>query len=101
MGHLLATEPILEDADFIWLTPLIKNEALRAQIVSRRHHALFVIGTADYHFDAALLADIEAATGGESLVLEGVHHGLLIDGKPLASLKVLQQIVVRMEAFII
>ena len=100
LGHLLATGPTLRHADWIWLTPLLRNQALRQQICSVPHHALFVIGTADQHYDAGLLAEIEQAVGGESLVVEGANHSLEIPGNPLASIQIMQQVIQKIEAFV-
>ena len=100
LGHLLATEPGLRQANYVWLTPLLRNQALRQQIGSVPHRALLVIGTADQHYDAALLAEVEHAVGGESLVVEGANHSLEIPGEPLASIRVMQQVIQKIQAFI-
>lgn len=100
LGHLLTTESQLRGADAIWLTPLLRTDALRRQIASVRHRALFVIGTADHQYDADLLREVERATGGESLVLDGANHGLEVAGKPVESVRMMERIVARIDAFV-
>lgn len=100
LGHLLATQPASSKANYVWLTPLFRNEALRLQMMSLNHHALFVIGTNDTHYDEQMLSEVETATGGESLVFEHADHSLEVSGKPIKSLEFLQQFVTRLENFI-
>jgi hypothetical protein len=100
LGHLLTTQPEVENTGFVWLTPLFRNEALHLQMMSRKHRALFVIGSSDPHYDQSKLAEVETATGGESLVFGSADHSLEIPGKPLESLQFLQQFVTRLENFI-
>jgi hypothetical protein len=100
LGHLLMTQPELHTANFIWLTPLFRNEAFRLQVMSLAHHALFVIGSSDPYYDKQILSGVETSTGGESLVFEDADHSLEIPGKPLESLQVLQRYLSRLEAFV-
>jgi hypothetical protein len=100
LGHLLAAQPALSKENFVWLTPLFRNEALRLQMMSRKHHALFVIGSSDTHYDAQLLSSVKTVTGGESLVFEHADHSLEISGKPLESLQLLQQLTTALIKFI-
>jgi hypothetical protein len=101
----LAMSGLLEDARFaeaacVWSTPILADEGLCAQI--RKHHprSLFIIGTADHFYRPALLRELVEATGGEALVLEGVHHGLEIDGDVPGTLAALQRIAKAMQEFI-
>jgi hypothetical protein len=66
--------------------------------MSLEHHALFVIGTEDNHYDRAMLSEIEEATGGESLVFEDADHRLELPGKPLESSQFLKDFVTRLES---
>ena len=100
LGTLLAAEPGLEQADFIWLTPILQNSRIRQSMMSRRHHGLFVIGTADGQYDPSLLDEVLQATGGESLVLPGADHGLEIEGNPLESVRCMERIIVELERFV-
>jgi hypothetical protein len=56
LGHLLTTQLEVKDAVFVWLTPLFNNEVFRQQIMAKKHHGLFVIGSSYPHHDRAKLA---------------------------------------------
>jgi hypothetical protein len=99
MGHLLE-DPVYSAAACIWSTPILANAWLCAQIRERRPRSLFIIGTADQFYDPALLGDLVDATGGKALVLEGVHHGLEIEGDIPGTLTALHRIVDAMQEFI-
>src|SRR5687767_294277 len=92
MAHLLSTESKLGTARAVWLTPLLRNENLRAQIKTWGGKSLFVIGTADQDYDEALLKEVEAATHGKSLVIEGGDHLLEVQGDFFASVQALEKI---------
>jgi hypothetical protein len=100
LGQLLAADPPLPDADFIWLTPVLKSPPVHQAMMSRRHHGLIVIGTADTQYDESLLAEAVQSTGGESLVLPGVDHGLEIPGDALGSIQAVETIVRKINDFI-
>ena len=101
MGHLLTAEPDLSHAQAIWLTPLLWNELLRAQIQRARPRSLFAVGTADAHYHARYLAELKAATGGEAVVIEGANHSLEIAGDAMGSLRALEQIMRAVQAFLL
>ncbi len=98
--HLLAADPALEKADFLWLTPILRDEYLRRGMAARRHHGLFVIGTADSLYDESLLAEVVQSTGGESLVLPGVDHGLEIPDDAPGSIRAMETIIRRIDQFV-
>ncbi len=100
LGSLLAAEPSLSEADFIWLTPVLRDPQIRQGMMTRRHHGLFVIGTADGLYDESLLAEVLQATGGESLVLPGVDHGLEIPGDVPGSIRAMETIVLKIDQFV-
>lgn len=100
VGHLLSTRTQLPGLQCIWLTPLLRDPALRAQIKQVRHRALFVIGTADPQYDAGALAEVRQATGGDGLVIDGADHGLEIDGDVVQSIRVMQQVVEGIQRFL-
>jgi hypothetical protein len=100
LTFLLAAEPALPRADFIWLTPVLKSPLVRQAMMFRRHHGLFVIGTADTQYDESLLAEVVQSTGGESLVLPGVDHGLEIPGDVTGSIRAMETIVQKIDDFV-
>ena len=100
MGHLLTMEEPAMPMRAVWLTPLLGQERLRQQIVRFAGPSLFVIGTADSHYDPALLEDMRLATGGEAVVIDGADHGMDIAGDPVASVRALERIVEAMAGFL-
>ena len=102
MGHLLTSDVGPAGATAVWLTPLLRFEQARGQIArwGRSGRSLFVIGSADPYYDAAGLAEVEQATGGESLVIEGADHSLEIPGDMARSLEALQQVMRALERFL-
>lgn len=93
MAALLASDGRLRGADCIWLTPLVKDDRLRAVVAAHRPRSLFVAGSADHHYDRALLDEVTASAGGGSLVIEGADHSLEIAGDVLSSIEAMARIV--------
>jgi hypothetical protein len=100
IGHLLEVEERLSRAEYVWLTPLLRDLLLRAQIERGRPHSLFVIGTADPHYSLSALSEAEDATGGQSVVVEGADHSLEIGGDILRSLHAMEQVMGALERFL-
>jgi hypothetical protein len=100
MGHLLTTEAALDNAQTIWLTPLLWHDILRSQIQQVRPRSLFAVGTADPHFDATCLAELEAATEGEKVVIDGGNHSLEIEGDVMASLQAVERVMRAVQSFV-
>jgi hypothetical protein len=100
MGHLLTTENALQKAQAIWLTPLLWNDLWRSQVQRARPRSLFASGTADPHYDAAHLAELQAATDGQAVLVEGANHSLEIEGDVMASLQALEQVVQAVQTFL-
>ena len=100
MGSLLA-DPRFQSATCLWLTPLLTVERLRARIEEACPRSLFVIGTADRFYRPELLAQLERATGGRSLVIAGADHALEIPGDIPKSLDALDQMVAAMGEFLV
>jgi len=100
IGHLLATQERLPSPQCVWLTPILGNERLCAQIKQRPHRALFVVGTADSHYDPVKLAEVQQATGGEAVVIENADHSLEIAGDIVKSIRALEGIIAEMQRFL-
>jgi predicted alpha/beta-hydrolase family hydrolase len=100
MGHLLATEDQLRDANAIWLTPVLRSESLCRQIKEWGRRSLIVMGTVDPHYNQALLDEIQGATDSEILIIEGADHSLEIGGNVLQSLEAMQRVVRAIQAFV-
>jgi predicted alpha/beta-hydrolase family hydrolase len=100
MGHLLTTADPLPNAGAVWLTPLLSNEPLRQQIQQYGGPSLFVIGTADPHFDPVVLEQMQVATVGEAVVVRNADHGMDIPGDPIASVRALERVVEALSRFL-
>jgi hypothetical protein len=95
MGHLLSADAALREVrtQCIWLTPLLREERLRAQIVEGGRRSLFVIGTADQHYAPGYLRQVQEATGGQTVVIDGANHSLEIEGDVAGSLRAMERVV--------
>jgi len=100
MGHLLAMDARLAQSRRVWLTPVLRNDEVRAQIRRSGPRALVAIGTADPFYDPAYLADLEATAKSEVVVVEGADHSLEIAGNVWRSLQILEQVTHAIEAFV-
>lgn len=100
MGHLLTTETLPPVVNAIWLTPLVRFDFLRAQIKTFAGPSLFAIGTADPHYDAECLAEVQQATNGEVVTIAGADHGMNIAGDVSGSIKALDKIVQAVDVFL-
>jgi hypothetical protein len=100
MGYLLMEDARLSRARCVWLTPLLRDDRLRAQMRRARGHSLFVIGTADSHYDPAYLEEVRLASGGESVVIEGADHSLEVEGDTIGSIHAVEQTVRAIQQFL-
>jgi len=100
MGYLLTEDARLSRARCVWLTPLIRDDRLRAQMRRASGHSLFVIGTADSHYDPGYLEEVQLASGGESVVIQGADHSLEIEGDTVGSIRAVEQTVRVMQRFL-
>jgi pimeloyl-ACP methyl ester carboxylesterase len=101
MGYVLTNDPRFAGARCIWVTPLLTNDLLREQIKSAASPSLFVIGTADRYYDPAYLLELEAATGGRSLVVEDADHALEVRGGDVVqTIRVMERLVRSIDSFL-
>jgi len=100
LGAVLAADARLAHAHTVWLTPLLRIDHLRARIARWGGHSLFVIGTADPYYDAAYLAEVQHATRGAAVVVDGADHSLEIEGDVLRSLEAMMQVMRALHQFL-
>lgn len=100
MAHALAVDARLARARCIWLTPILRDDALRATIRQFKPRSFFAIGTADPLYDAALLDEMCRATGGDALVADGADHILEVPGDIEGSLAIMRNLTQRLRAFL-
>jgi len=100
MGHLLTMADPPPNVGAVWLTPLLADERLRQQISHYRGPSLFVIGTADPHFEPGVLEEMQVATTGEAVVVKNADHGMDIPGDPIASIRAVERVVEALGRFL-
>jgi dienelactone hydrolase len=100
MGHLLTTADPPPNVGAVWLTPMLAEERLRQQIQQYGGPSLFVIGTADPHFDPVVLEQMQVATIGEAVVVKNADHGMDIPGDPIASVRAVERVVEALSRFL-
>jgi predicted alpha/beta-hydrolase family hydrolase len=100
MGHLLTMADPPPNVGAVWLTPLLAEERLRQQISQYGGPSLFVIGTADPHFDPVVLEKMQVATIGEAVVVRNADHGMDIPGDPIASVRAVERVVEALSRFL-
>ncbi|MGH2561754.1 MAG: hypothetical protein ACRDJH_22025, partial [Thermomicrobiales bacterium] len=70
MGHLLTTEPPTARTRAVWLTPLLSEDRLRAQMMDFDGRSLLVIGVSDPHYDVAHIDELRTA-GHDTVIIDG------------------------------
>ena len=100
MGYLLTVADPHPNVGAVWLTPLLGEEQLRKQIQQYGGPSLFVIGTADPHFDPVVLEKMQVATIGEAVVVRNADHGMDIPGDPIASVRAIERVVEALGRFL-
>jgi len=100
MSHLLTSDNMFEKAKAVWLTPVFSNERFRKQIQQCPQQSLFVIGTADPHYDPKYLARFKADTKREILVIDGADHSLEIEDNLFLCLQVMERTMLAIKNFL-
>jgi hypothetical protein len=92
MAYLLDDDRFRK-AECVWLTPLLTQEYVRSQVNLHKPKSLFIVGTADPFYREEILSELVEATGGDSLVIDEMNHGLNITGDVQASIDAVSRIV--------
>jgi predicted alpha/beta-hydrolase family hydrolase len=100
MGYMLTMADPHPNVGAVWLTPLLGEERLRQQIQQYGGPSLFVIGTADPHFEPVVLEKMQVATIGEAVVVRNADHGMDIPGDPIASVRAVERVVEALSRFL-
>ena len=100
MGNLLTMVDPHPNVGAVWLTPLLGEERLRQQIQQYGGPSLFVIGTADPHFEPVVLEKMQVATIGEAVVVRNADHGMDIPGDQIASVRAVERVVEALGRFL-
>ena len=99
LAHWLTSDPPREPARIIWLTPLLKEDAVRLAIRQTTQPSLVVTGAADPHYDAALLADVAERPATTSIVIPEADHSLVVGLDPIESIHALQFVLAAIRDF--
>jgi hypothetical protein len=100
MGGLLDRLLDLPRSAWLWLTPVLSDERLVAQVARYQPLSLFVIGSADHYYDPAVLQQVTEATRSQPVVIDGADHSLEVKGQAQQSLQALQQVMAAVGSFI-
>ena len=100
LAHLAVNPPLSPSASFIWLTPLVKQAALRSAVAQAQPRSLFISGSADPLYDPAFFAGVVQSCRGESLLIPNADHVLEIPGDLPGSLEAMRRVLNALAAFI-
>ncbi|MFX0044592.1 MAG: hypothetical protein ACFE8Z_01970 [Candidatus Hermodarchaeota archaeon] len=93
IGRILDSHPESSAYKVIWHTPLLLMPEITQQIEKHKPESLFVIGTADPHYDEQILARLVEATNGEAVVVDDANHAMEVPGGVNDSLWAMEKIV--------
>ena len=99
MAPLLADDGRLRTAEAVWLTPVLKKPGFLDLLRRCPQRGLIVIGTADWYYDADILADLERQ-GLRVLVVPDVNHGLECPGDVVRSAEAMVEITRAIDRFL-
>lgn len=92
MARLLDTEAALEHARTVWLTPVLTDDRVWAQLRREGRPSVVAIGTADPLYDEARIAEARALPGTEVVVIDGADHSLELPDDVFGSLAALEEV---------
>lgn len=84
----------------IWLTPLVKRDDVRKAIEAEVLNSMFIIGTADSHYDASIVNDL-CRQEVRGVVIEGADHSMDVRGGIDNSISVLGSVFQEVEEFLV
>jgi len=91
ISRLVSTDSRLASSRIVWLTPVLSDDKVRAQIKTRKKD-LIVLGTADHYYDRAYMAELIAANNNEVLLVKGADHSMEIQGNVSESVAILGKV---------
>jgi len=100
MGYLLSNESLPSNVKAVWLTPLLKDVKLMAQMKQFNGPSLFISGASDPHYDSESMKEVQEATHGKVLLVEGGDHSLNIKDDIIRSIRELQRVIDGIKVFI-
>jgi hypothetical protein len=99
MSQLFADITFEGTLQAIWLTPVLRDPIFRA-LLHEKERSLLVIGDKDHYYDARLVQEFQAQTTDQVMLVPGADHSLQLGNDAPGSLRVLAQVMERMDQFL-
>lgn len=94
-----AVRESLQDAKFIWLTPLLKEDEIFQAMLDCKQEGLCIIGDEDRHYDEGRFNELKRNQRLEVHLVKGVNHSLEHGFKVLDSISTHKEIMSIIKAF--
>ena len=98
--HLLQADLPLRPQSCVYLTPILNELVPKRDLIQTCPRNLFVIGTSDRYFDPELISQLISPNADNFMIIDGVNHSLEFQGDTSHSLEVLDEVVRRMQNFL-
>ncbi|MET1014076.1 MAG: alpha/beta hydrolase [Paenisporosarcina sp.] len=92
--------PEFENANIIWLTPLLIIDDVLDAMTNSQHRSLSFIGTNDRNYDVPRYERMTLNPNIVSTVIPNVNHGLQYESDTLGSIDVLKNVIRDLEKFV-
>jgi len=99
--RLLQTDLPLRPHTCVYLTPILNELVPIRDLIQTCPRNLFVIGTSDRYFDPELISQLINPQADNFMIIDGVNHSLEFPGDSSRSLQVLENVVHRMQKYLI
>ncbi|MHA1959957.1 MAG: hypothetical protein ACW99U_06980 [Candidatus Thorarchaeota archaeon] len=100
IGHLLDKFEDTRKTGIIWHTPLFKIQEMTRQIERHKPRSLFVIGTADPHYDIDVVRSLIGATGASTMIIDNADHSMENPGDVRESIEFMGRIIEKIRNFL-
>ncbi|MHA7138024.1 alpha/beta hydrolase [Rossellomorea arthrocnemi] len=94
------TRESFQDAELIWLTPLIKEDEVFQAMLDSGQEGICIMGDADRHYEEARFNELKSNHRLDLHLIKGVNHSLEHDFQVLDSISTHKEIMSIIEAFI-
>lgn len=94
-----AARESLQDAKFIWLTPLLKDDEIFQAMLDSKQEGLCIIGDEDRHYDERRFNELKRNQRLEMHLVKGVNHSLEHGFRVLDSISTHKEIMSIIKAF--
>jgi len=98
--HLLQADLSLQPQTCVYLTPILNELVPIHDLIQTCPRNLFVIGTSDRYFDPELISQLISPNADNFMIIDGVNHSLEYPQDTFRSLEVLDEVVRRMQNFL-